>query len=97
MGKSRGIQRKSRQVLKKKPRKRGLPSVGKLLYKYKNGEKVVVTIDSSIHKGMPHTRYQGKVGVVKEERGRAYVIEIREGKKIRNIITRPEHITPYTD
>lgn len=96
MGKSPGgIQRKTRQVFKKNPREKGMAPLGRLLREYKTGEKVVIKIDSSIHKGMPHKRYYGKVGVVKEERGRAYVVEIREDTKIKKIITRPEHIVPY--
>ena len=96
MGKSPGgIQRKTRKVFKKNPREKGMAPLGRLLREYKSGEKVVIKIDSSIHKGMPHKRYYGKVGVVKEERGRAYVVEIREDTKIKKIITRPEHIVPY--
>jgi large subunit ribosomal protein L21e len=34
------------------------------LVEYPVGSKVVIDIDPSVHKGMPHKRYQGKVGVV---------------------------------
>ena len=97
MARSQGIQKKGRHILKKNPRERGLPPLGRLLREYNSGEKVVITINSSIHKGMPNIRYQGKVGIIKEGRGRAYVVEIPEGGKIRNIISRPEHITPYNE
>ena len=98
MGKSPGgIQRKTRQVFKKNPREKGMAPLGRLLHEYKTGEKVVIKIDSSVHKGMPHKRYYGKIGVVKEERGRAYIVEISEGTMIRSIITRPEHIVPFND
>ena len=68
--------------------------LGRLLHEYEEGEKVVVKIDSAIHKGMPHPRYQGRVGVVTEKRGRAYIIRMPEGGKVRNLIILPEHITP---
>jgi len=97
MAKSKGLRRKTRAILKKHPRERGMTSLGRLLHEYKNGEKVVITVNPSVHKGMPHTRYQGKVGIVIEERGNAYVVKIDEGSKIRNIIARPEHIMPYTE
>ena len=96
MGKSTGIQRKSRKILSKNPRERGMAPLGRLLHEYKTGEKVVIKIDSSVHKGMPHKRYYGKVGVVTEERGRAYMVEINEDTRVKKIITRPEHIVPYS-
>jgi large subunit ribosomal protein L21e len=92
--KSRGFRRKSKQTLTKKPRERGLQPLGRLLHEYEEGEKVVVKIDSAIQKGMPHTRYQGRVGVVFEKRGRAYVVRMPEGGKVRDLIILPEHITP---
>ena len=78
----------------KKPRERGLQPLGRLLYEHEEGEKVVVKIDSATHKGMPHPRYQGRVGVVVEKRGRAYVVKMPEGGKVRDLIILPEHITP---
>ncbi|MEM2094009.1 MAG: 50S ribosomal protein L21e [Candidatus Bathyarchaeia archaeon] len=89
---SRGFRRKSRGILTKEPRRRGLQPLGKLLHRYEAGEKVVIKLDPSIHKGMPHARYHGKVGVVLEKRRRAYVVQIEEGGKLRELIVRPEHL-----
>lgn len=94
MPKSKGFRRGYRALLRKKPRNRGLQPIGSLLHKYKTGEKVVIKIDSSTHKGMPHPRYHGKVGIIEEKRGRAYIIKLIEGGKVRRIISRPEHIKP---
>jgi len=93
---SRGFRRKSRGVLTKKPRQRGLQPLGRLLHEYQGGERVVVKIDPAVHKGMPHARYHGRVGVVAEKRGRAYVVKIGEGGKVRDLMILPEHMTPYT-
>jgi len=71
--------------------------LGRMLHRYNIGDKAVIKIDSSIHGGMPHTRYQGKVGVVAEQRGRAYIVEMEEGGKTRRLIIRPEHLVPYYD
>jgi len=95
MPRSKGLRRGSRSILRKKPRERGLQPIGRVLHDYEMGDKVVIKIDSSIHKGMPHPRYHGKIGVIEEKRGRAYVIKMAEGGKIRTIITRPEHIKPH--
>jgi large subunit ribosomal protein L21e len=72
-----------------------MQSLGKMLHKYDLTDKVVIKIDSGFHKGMPHHRYFGKVGVVTERRGRAYVIELKEGGVTRKLIVRPEHLVPY--
>jgi len=95
LAKSRGIRRRTRKLLRKPPRRRGLQPLGGLIREYNPGTKVVIKINSSFHKGMPHRRYHGKVGKVIEKRGRAYVIEIKDGGKNKNIIARPEHIELY--
>jgi len=51
----------------------------------------------SIQKGMPHRRYHGRVGMISEKRGRAYVIQVTAGKVPRLIIARPEHIQPMRE
>jgi len=94
---SRGFRRKSKGVLTKEPRQRGLLPLGRLLHKYVDGEKVVVKLDPSTHKGMPHARYHGRVGIVEEKRGRAYIVRIDEGGKTRELMIRPEHLSPLKE
>ena len=92
MPRSKGPRRKSRSILTKRVRERGKLGLSRLLARYEVGEKVVIDIDSGIHKGMPHKRYQGKVGTIIERRGRAYVIEIPQRKTVKLIISTPEHL-----
>jgi large subunit ribosomal protein L21e len=92
MGKSRGPRRKSRRILSKPVREKGKLGLSRLLAYYEIGEKVVIKIDPAIHKGMPHKRYQGKVGTVMEKRGRAYVLDIPQKKTSKLIIAGPEHL-----
>ncbi|MFQ6085744.1 MAG: 50S ribosomal protein L21e [Candidatus Bathyarchaeia archaeon] len=64
-----------------------------LIRRYRVGERVVIRIDRGVHAGMPHRRYQGRVGTIVEERGSSYVVEIAVGKrKVKKIISRPEHL-----
>jgi len=92
MPRSRGPRRKSRSVLTKPVRERGKLGLSRLLTKYEVGEKVVIDIDAAVHKGMPHKRFQGKIGTVVERRGRAYVIEIPQRKTVKLVIATPEHL-----
>jgi len=91
---SKGPRSGTRQLLSKSPKERGLPPLSVILYDYKIGERVVIKIDPSVHKGMPFKRFHGKVGTIVEKRGRAYVILVRDGGKYKKIIARPEHIRP---
>jgi large subunit ribosomal protein L21e len=95
--KAKGYQRKTRHLLKKKPRERGKVGLSKLLHNYEPTEKVVIKLDPSMHKGMPHRRFHGKIGVVAEKRGRSYVVNVSQGNKTKEIIVRPEHITPHRE
>ena len=97
MTKSKGYRAKTRSLLRRRPRERGKTGLSKILYEYKPGEKVVVKIDPSVHKGMPHRRYHGKIGVILNKRGRAYVMEVTQGKAVKEIIVRPEHLKPYAE
>jgi large subunit ribosomal protein L21e len=78
--------------MRKRVREKGKLGLSRLLADYKEGERVVIKIDSAIHKGLPHKRYQGKVGMVTGKRGRSYLVEIPFKKKVKTIITPPEHL-----
>ncbi len=92
---AKGFRHKTRSLLTKKPRERGKTGLTKILHEYMAGEKVVVKVDPSVHKGMPHRRYQGKVGVIAQKKGRSYVVNVTQGEAEKEIIVRPEHLEPY--
>jgi large subunit ribosomal protein L21e len=89
---SRGIRSKSRHILRKKPRDRGISSITRALQQFEIGENVSVNIDPSVHKGMPHPRFQGYTGMVKGIQGNAYLVNIKVGKKNKTLVVRPEHL-----
>ncbi|ARM75900.1 50S ribosomal protein L21e [Acidianus manzaensis] len=90
---SKGNRTRSRNLLKKSPRERGsIPSLSTLMYDYKIGDKVVIKINPSIHHGMPHRRYHGKVAEVIGKRGKAYLVKLYLGDKEKVLIVSPEHM-----
>ena len=93
--KSHGYRHGTRSLLKKSPREKGKLGLSRFLYEYQPGEKVIIKIEPSVQKGMPHRRYHGKVGIIKEKRGRAYVINVTQGDAVKEIIVRPEHLVPF--
>ena len=89
---SKGIRSKSRKILRKKPRERGIHSITRALQQFEKGESVNIVIDSSVHKGMPHIRFQGYTGKVEGKQGKSYLIGINDGKKHKVLIIRSEHL-----
>ncbi|MEA2055426.1 MAG: 50S ribosomal protein L21e [Candidatus Thermoplasmatota archaeon] len=89
---SKGIRSKSRQTLRKKPRDKGTSSITRALQQFEEGESVNIVIDSSVHKGMPHIRFQGYTGKVEGLQGNSYLVGINDGKKHKTLIIGPEHL-----
>ncbi|MGA2783532.1 MAG: 50S ribosomal protein L21e [Candidatus Bathyarchaeia archaeon] len=94
MRRSKGYRSRTRSLLRKRPRERGKIGLSRILRTYQNGEKVTILLEPSVHKGMPHRRYHGRVGIVQERRGRSYVVNVEMGKQTKQIIARPEHLNP---
>ena len=93
---SKGYYSGTRSLLKKPTREKGKLNIGKLLQEYPVGSQVIIRMDSSVQKSMPHKRFHGKIGTVKEKRGRGYVVSVPQGNSIKEIITRAEHLELYT-
>lgn len=89
---SRGTRSKTRQIFRKSPRMRGMIPITHEFQTFEKGEKVSVVIDPSVHYGTPHSRFQGKTGVVTGQQGRAFVVELYDGNKLKTVIARPEHL-----
>lgn len=89
-----GPRKKTRYKFKKALRKRGLGPVTPVIQKFENGEKVHIVIDSSVHGGMPHRRFHGKTGTVIGQRGRSWLLTIRDGNAVKTVIARPQHLKP---
>lgn len=89
--KSHGPRRRTRE----KFRRTGKTSVNKFIKQFKDGERIVIDINSSSHKGMPFKRFQGLSGEIVKRRGNAYLVRIKDGNKVKMIIANPEHLKNY--
>jgi large subunit ribosomal protein L21e len=90
MPQHKGPKRKTRSLLTSKGKK----GLSRLMTNYEVGQKVVVDIEPSQPKGMPHRRFQGRVGIVKEIRKRSLLLSLMVGQKEKNPIVRLEHVRP---
>lgn len=90
-GRSHGFKHKTRSIMTKSaPR-----GVSFLLREYQVGQQALVIIDPRQHKALPHRRYHGKVGIVKNVGRRSVTLDIKLGNKTKTLITRLDHIKPF--
>lgn len=90
MPKSHGYRRRTRSLLRSSEKK-GLTSI---LREYELNDRVVIKIDPSQVKGMPHRRFNGLVGTVKGVDRRVVTLEVPVGDKVKTLVARKEHIVP---
>jgi large subunit ribosomal protein L21e len=79
-------------VLSKKHREKGMPTVTRVLQTFEEGEKASIIIDPSVHSGQPHRRFYGLTGTIVGKQGKAYLVEVKAGKKKKTVIVGPEHL-----
>lgn len=91
MPKSHGTRRKSRSILTKGNIVRG---ISYLLINYQVGDKVIIDVDPSEHKTIPHRRFQGKIGVVEDVGKRIVKVVVKVGNKEKILQTKRNHIKP---
>lgn len=88
--KSKGFRSRTRKRLKQKVGFR--PSITKFLQEFNINQNVIILPEPSSQKGMPSPRFKGKIGKVIGRQGKAYIVEIVNGNKVKRIISRPEHL-----
>lgn len=89
---SKGTRVNTRNILKKSPKNRGIQPVTAYLKEFDIGEKANIVIDPVSQKGMPHHRYQGRVGMIVDKRGSSYIVRVKLDKSHKDLIIRPEHL-----
>ncbi len=95
--KSQGYRARTRSLMSKRVRDKGLGSLSAVLIDYEVGNRVNIVIDAATHKGMPHKRYHGRTGIVQGHRGRALLVDVSLGKATKTLIIRPEHLRPVKE
>ena len=79
-------------MLKRKSvRERGKIRFSDYFQKFKNGERVAVKMELSMHPKFPK-RLQGRSGIVNSKKGSYYVVKINDLKKEKIYIIHPVHL-----
>ncbi|MBI3027156.1 50S ribosomal protein L21e [Candidatus Woesearchaeota archaeon] len=87
-----GIRRKTRYKFRKEKRARGKISISKYLQSFISGDKVCLSLESAVQKGMYHPRFMGIVGVIKGKRGKCYEVAINDMGKGKTLLVHPVHL-----
>jgi len=75
-------------VSRKKIRTRGKLQLSRYFQKLKPGERVAISREETVQPRFPK-RFQGITGVVEGNRGRAYIIKIKDGKEEKRVLIEP--------
>ena len=76
---------------KKKVRTRGKVSLSRYFQKLKVGDSVAVVKEKAVRSSFPK-RLQGRTGVVESERGRAFLVKIKDIGKEKRFLIEPIHL-----
>jgi large subunit ribosomal protein L21e len=87
-----GFRYKTRHKLQKKARDRGKLPINKILSTYKIGDRVRIIQEPSQHSAMPHPRFKNVVGIVKKIMGTSYMVELKDLRKTKHVISKPVHL-----
>jgi large subunit ribosomal protein L21e len=87
-----GLRRKTRYLFKKHRSAKGKISLANYLQEFKAGEKVILSLESAVQKGMYHPRFYGKMGKISGKKGRCYEVSITEGNNEKTVIAHPVHL-----
>ena len=78
-------------VKSKSVRSRGKLQLSKYFRKFANGDHVAVVREISLQSKFPK-RLQGKVGVIEDRRGKAYIVRIKDKNTEKRYIIEPIHL-----
>lgn len=88
--KTKGMRNKTRKKLSKGIREKD--TITKHLKEFDEGEQVLLDIDPAVHAGIPAPQFHGKTGTVTGKRGRAFLVEITDGGKDKELAVYPAHL-----
>lgn len=89
---SKGLRSKTRHLLLKDPRHRGVLPPNRVLADFPVGSAVAIKMEPSQHMGMTHKRFQGLTGTIRCKQGIAFVIDVMHGNMAKTLVVRAEHL-----
>jgi large subunit ribosomal protein L21e len=75
----------------KRARERGKPALSKVFKEYKEGDKVCLIWIPGQTSDLPR-RYHGRTGVIDKGQGKAFVVKVKDGGKVKKFIVKRIHL-----
>jgi len=72
--------------------RRGKLSIRRFCQTFKVGDQVLLNVEPAYQKGTYFLRFHGRVGEVKNRRGKCYEIMIRDKNKMKMVLVHPLHL-----
>ena len=89
--------RKTRQLLSLKHREKGKLPLRRYLQSFQAGDHVAISIQPNMPEGMPFRRYAGRIGIVTGMQGDCYLVQVRDGRKLKTLIIHPVHLKKHAE
>ena len=70
----------------------GKLSLRRFFRSFNEGDRVYLAAEPSYQKGMYFPRFHGKAGIVKKKQGTNYYVEIKDGRKRKQLLVHPVHL-----
>jgi len=87
-----GFRRKTRHKLRRNKFLRGKLSLRRYFQSFEPGNKVVLSAESNVQKGMYFPAFHGLIGIVQEKQGKCYKVLISDKGKEKILIVHPVHL-----
>jgi len=87
-----GFRRKSRAKFTKDIREKGKISLTRFFQKFNDGDRVLLSVEPAIQKGMYSPKFMGKSGLIKRKNGKCYEVNVKDGGKEKCLIVHPVHL-----
>lgn len=92
MARKGGPRRSKRSLFSKGVKQKGKISLRRYLQEFSVGDKVLLALEPSIHKGTFFPRFAGKGGVVTKKVGSCYEVQIKDFDKTKIVVVHPVHL-----
>ena len=84
--------RKTRAKFTKSNRAKGKISLSRFFQEFKEGDKVLLSVEPAIQKGMYDRKFISKSGIIKKKNGKCYEVNINDRNKEKTLIVHPVHL-----
>ncbi len=84
--------RKTRAKFTKHFRKKGKIGLSQYFQTFNEGDKVQLSVEPAVQKGMYHPRFMGKAATILGKVGTCYEVSIQDQQKKKTLIVHPVHL-----